>query len=110
MRVLVVIALVLVLLLAFTAGFGASTKRLELASELSKQYICGDEKMQEHVRQLMLGALDNALHEHITHVFETWMKDETQQPERARRGVNQGTAAFVRSREAVMKWKLPPCP
>lgn len=110
MRAVVVVALLAILLLAFSAGYGASTRRIELASALSKEFICGDEKMQDHVRQLMLGALDNALHEHITHVFETWMKDETQQPERARRGVNQGTAAFVRSREAVMRWKLPPCP
>lgn len=110
MRALIIVFLALVLLLAFTAGYGASTRRLELASALSKEFICGDAKTEEHVRQLMLGALDNALHEHITHVFETWMKDETQQPERAKRGVNQGTAAFVRSREAVLKWKLPPCP
>lgn len=108
MRALAVIALLAILLLAFSAGYGASS-RFQLAAETSRPAVCADQKTQDTIRQLMFGALDTALHDHITHTFEVWMKDETGQPTRAKRGVDQGIAAYIRSRNAVATWKLPAC-
>src|SRR5262245_48762343 len=103
-----VLAVILLLIASFSIALAAS--RYRLAAETSTTFICGDEKTEEHLRQLMLGALDSALHDHIAHVFDVWMKDEREQPARAKRGVQQGTSAYLRSRDGVMKWKLARCP
>jgi hypothetical protein len=70
---------------------------------------CGDHELQEHIRALMLAGLESALRDRIQTLYEVWMKDETDQPRRARNGTLQGISAYIRARDAITKWTLEPC-
>jgi len=63
-----------------------------------------DDTTREHIRDLMLVALDKALETHVTQAFAVWMKDPTGQPGRARAGVRNGIAAFLKAREGAKRW------
>jgi hypothetical protein len=71
---------------------------------------CMNEETREQIRTVMLEALDEALKEHVKHVFEVWLKDERGQPERARTGVRQGIRAYLGARKGALDWTPPPCP
>jgi hypothetical protein len=71
---------------------------------------CMDESTRERMRAVMLDALDDALREHVKHVFEVWLKDERGQPERARTGVRQGIKAWLGAHRGALEWMPPPCP
>jgi hypothetical protein len=71
---------------------------------------CMDEVVREQIRTVMLEALDDALKEHIKHVFEIWLRDERGQPERARTGVRQGIRAYLGARKGALDWAPPACP
>ena len=78
-------------------------------AELSPQPNCMEEQVREQVRAVMLEALDDALKEHIKHVFEVWLKDERGQPGRARTGVSQGIKAYLGARKGALDWAPPVC-
>jgi len=82
----------------------------EMASAESTPVICADPMTREAVRAIMVEALDTALKNHIIHMFEVWMKDERGQPERARTGVSNGVAAYIKASKAVATWAPPDCP
>jgi hypothetical protein len=54
-----------------------------------------------HIRSLLKDALDSALRDHVKHVFDVWMKDDTDQPARAATGVRNGIAAYRQACEAI---------
>jgi hypothetical protein len=70
---------------------------------------CMDEVTREQIRTVMVEALDDALKEHIKHVFEVWLRDERGQPARARTGVAQGIKAYLGARKGAMEWAPPVC-
>jgi len=72
---------------------------------------CMSEQDREKVRGLLFEMLDAALKAHAQQVFETWMKNvsDQKQPTRARRGTRRGIAAYLRSREELQKWNPPQC-
>jgi hypothetical protein len=70
---------------------------------------CLDEATREQIRVIMVEALDDALKEHIKHVFEIWLRDERGQPGRARTGVSQGIKAYLGARKGAMDWSPPVC-
>jgi hypothetical protein len=70
---------------------------------------CMDEVTREQIRSVMLEALDDALKEHVKHVFEIWLKDERGQPERARTGVRQGIRAYLGAKKGALEWAPPLC-
>ena len=82
----------------------------EMASAESTTVICSDPTTRETVRTIMSEALDTALKQHIIHMFEVWMKDDRGQPERARVGVTNGVAAYLRASKSVATWSPPDCP
>lgn len=82
----------------------------EIASAESTPVMCTDSTTREKVRTVMTDALDEALKNHIVHTFEIWMKDERGQPERARTGVTNGIAAYLRATKSVLAWSPPDCP
>lgn len=81
----------------------------EVASAESQAVLCADPAMREAIRTIMTGALDEALKNHIVHMFEVWMRDDRGQPDRARVGVTNGIAAYIRASKSVQIWSPPEC-
>jgi hypothetical protein len=79
-------------------------------SQPAELTLCLDEQTREQIRNVMLEALDDALKEHVKHVFEVWLRDERGQPERARTGVRQGIKAYLGARKSTLDWAPPTCP
>jgi hypothetical protein len=71
--------------------------------------ICGDDKFQEQVRALMYDGLDNALRDRTRDLFEGWMRDASDQPLRAARGLYLSINAYVLGRVSIEQWSLPKC-
>ena len=71
--------------------------------------VCGDKQMQEHIRSITKEAIEVALQQHITHLYEVWMRDEKDQPRRAQAGLAQGINAYVRARKDADAWQLKQC-
>ena len=68
----------------------------------------------EHIRQQLLDAADEALRDRIINLFEVWMKDPTDQPRRAITGAHNAVNAYrdiIKSLES-RDWKVvaPPEP
>ena len=82
----------------------------EMAAAESTPMICAEPAIRESVRTIMSDALDTALKNHIVHMFEDWMKDDRGQPGRARTGVTNGVAAYLRASKSVAAWAPPDCP
>ena len=112
MRILAVVALTAILLLAFSVGYGASS-RFQLASETSRPVLgiacVEDEATREKIRAIMLEAVEQSLREHIVRLTDSWMKDDTGQPQRAINGATRGIKAFIGSRSQALKWNPPLC-
>lgn len=81
----------------------------EMASAESTPVTCATPAVREAVRTIMSEALDAALKNHIIHMFEVWMRDDRGQPERARTGVTNGIAAYIRASKSVAEWSPPEC-
>jgi hypothetical protein len=82
----------------------------EMASAESTPVVCTDPTTRETVRTIMSEALDTALKNHVVHLFEVWMRDDRGQPERARTGVTNGVAAYLRASKSVAAWAPSDCP
>jgi hypothetical protein len=112
-----IIVVVVLLLLACIGYFTGNWNEDEsarpgygLASAQSQIVVCVDAATREKVRAIALDALDDALKEHIRHMFEVWMKDDRGQPERARNGVNNGITAYAKASKSAAEWMPPMCP
>ena len=80
-----------------------------LASAQSRPEICMDEQTREQIRGVAFEALDEAIKEHFKRLFEVWMRDDRDQPERAKIGVNRGIAAYLGARKNAVEWMPPAC-
>jgi len=80
-----------------------------LESASAQPVICTDAATKEKIKELMLEALDQALKNHIVHMFEVWMKDDRGQPERAKNGTINGINAYVKAGQGVAAWTPPEC-
>lgn len=68
-----------------------------------------DEDARERVRQIMITALDDGLHDYLVKLFTTWMADDRGQPERARIGVSQAFRAHQIAKQLAYEWNPPLC-
>jgi len=82
----------------------------EMAAAETTAVLCADAATREKVRGIMMDALDDALKNHIVHMFEVWMRDDRGQPERARTGVVNGISAYIKAGKSVQVWAPPDCP
>jgi hypothetical protein len=73
------------------------------------QVDCMDPTEREHLRSLTLHGIDDGFHDQIKHLFETWMKDTSDQPKRAMVGTNNAVNAHVRARANALAWDPPVC-
>lgn len=82
----------------------------EMASAESTPVMCADPQTREIIRTILSDGLNDALKQHVVKVFGVWMADERGQPERARTGVTNGVAAYLRASKSVATWAPPDCP
>jgi len=89
----------------------AETRPFKFRDEAQAQEpeVCMDAEMREKIREIMLTALNDSLHDHIVNVFTVWLRDDSGQPGRARKGVMQGISAYIRSRKGMQQWNPPEC-
>lgn len=96
-----VAALIALLIALLTLTPRAESERAEPCVE--------NELAREHIRSIILMALDRALRNHTVQTFDVWMKDVAQQPKRAQAGMRMAISAHVRSRADALKWNPPMC-
>jgi hypothetical protein len=82
---------------------------MRLMAAESKPELCMDDDTRERVRQLMYEGLDEALKEKIRSLFEVWLRDETGQPARASKGMQQALLAYQAARIQAGKFNPPEC-
>lgn len=70
---------------------------------------CMNEMTREKVRTIALAAVDQALKNQVTHLWEVWMKDPKGQPKRAQDGMRIAINAYVRSYGDAQAWLPPIC-
>ena len=70
---------------------------------------CLNADARERARGLILEGIDAALKQHTVTVFESWLKDPSEQPARAIRGLRNGISAYARARAAALNWHFPLC-
>jgi hypothetical protein len=58
------------------------------------------------VRTIIQAALDSALRNQVEHLFEIWMRDDRDQPQRASTGIRRAVAAYRRAIRAIETEKL----
>src|SRR5262245_11807282 len=61
-------------------------------------------ELRDQVRKLMHEGLDNALRQHLTNLFLSWMKDPFDQPHRAAEGANRGIKAYIDAHNDINVW------
>jgi hypothetical protein len=49
------------------------------------------------------------LKQHTVGVFDSWLRDPSEQPARAIRGLRAGISAYARARTAALNWSIPLC-
>jgi hypothetical protein len=103
--VLVAIAVAIVVLLSLIANsvWGAARS----APVVTEQ--CMDDEQRERVRGIVLQGIEAGLKDQVKHVYEIWMKDDSEQPKRAIAGMHIGIRAYVHSRAQALKWSPPKC-
>lgn len=98
-------------LLALMIAVGLAYILVTLARDAQSeaQVQCMDQKTREHVREVTLNGIDDGLRKHIGNLFTIWVQDAQDQPRRAKVGLQNGIAAFLRAQEDSLKWEPPTC-
>lgn len=98
--------LVLILTVVVTLPVIAILDYYEAHSQVS---VCVTPEQRDHIRDVMLKAVDHALDEQVGNLFGNWVKDSQGQPKRAQTGLNNTLKAFVISRANVLAWDPAEC-
>lgn len=99
-RLVIIAVLAAVMMLAVIIAFGARSQTTT---------ICMGTEEREAIRKLALDAIDQAFQDQVKHLFDVWMKDQSEQPKRASAGMQTAISAHVRARADTMKWNVPTC-
>lgn len=75
----------------------------------SKVDVCVTPEQRDHIRGVMLAAVDHALDEQVSKLFANWVLDATGQPKRAQTGTNNAIKAFIFARAGVLSWDPHEC-
>jgi hypothetical protein len=81
----------------------------EMISATTEPVTCMDDKTREAIRELAIEGLKKAFQEHTQHLFEIWVKDNSDQPRRAKVGMAAGIDAYARARADMLRWNPPSC-
>jgi hypothetical protein len=75
----------------------------------SKVDVCVTSEQRDHIRKVMLEAVDHALDAQVGKLFANWVLDDTGQPKRAQVGTNNAVKAFITARGYVLVWDPHEC-
>ena len=89
------------------AVWGLSSNRAR--SEPVTRETCVDVKTRDRIRELSLSAIDQALYAHVMNLYDVWLKDPSQQPQRAKVGMANGISAYRRARADALAWNPETC-
>lgn len=98
-RVAVTVVIVLAILFAL-ALYGYLTGGWDAQAQAELQPLAIS-KYEKRIIELDRTAIDAAYQAQITHLFQTWMKDDSGQPKRAETGARQARTAYERSVDAI---------
>lgn len=70
---------------------------------------CVTDEDRVHIRRTALEAVDDGLKEHIKVLFAGWIKDPSNQPNRASAGIQAAIVAYQRARADVLRWSPEAC-
>lgn len=70
---------------------------------------CVTDEERVHIRDVTVRAVDEAYSEQVRHLFETWMRDATDQPKRAKVGMQNAIGGYIRARRDTLAWLPPRC-
>jgi hypothetical protein len=104
-RVLITIVVVLAILFALALyGYltGAWDMDAQAQAQTPKMQPDVLSKYERRIVELDRAGIDAAYQAQITHLFQTWMKDEQGQPARALNGAKQARSAYERSIDAIV--------
>ena len=65
---------------------------------------CVSDEDRVHIRAQVLGAVDDAFRDNLKHLFANWLKDASNQPNRASAGLQSSIVAYQRARADALKW------
>jgi hypothetical protein len=71
--------------------------------------VCVTPEQRNHLRSVMLQAVDHALDEQVGKLFGVWVQDSTGQPKRAQTGTNNAVRAHIIARANVLAWDPQEC-
>ena len=72
---------------------------------------CASKEAQVQIQRLTERALDQAFQQHIALLFDVWMKNPNhEQLNRAKVGVQNGIAGYLRAQNDAAAWLPPTCP
>lgn len=71
--------------------------------------LCVDAETRETVRGLMMDGITAGLTAQATRLYDIWLKDPSDQPDRAAVGMRNGVQAYVRARRDIGNWTPPAC-
>jgi len=98
-----IVALAIAVALAYTLVNVASG-----AAE-SQVSVCVTAEQRDHIRAVMLAAIDKALDEQVSKLFANWVLDGTGQPKRAQTGTNNAIKAHIVARASTLAWDPHEC-
>lgn len=99
-----ILVVTLILLVMFYIVWSAAAQKQD-----EKLLVCMDDESREAIRVIMQKGIDEALVRHTIQMFNTWMKDPTEQPNRAITGMRNAVKAYIGSRKVVLTWNPPLC-
>ena len=79
------------------------------APSVTPQPTCMTADVREKARGIMMQGVEDALKQHTMQTFDMWLKDPSEQPLRASRGMFNGLSAYARARASVLNWSPPLC-
>jgi len=70
---------------------------------------CVTDEDRVNIRRNLLQSVDDALHDHMKALFASWLKDQTDQPQRASAGLQSAIVAYQRARADALRWNPKSC-
>jgi hypothetical protein len=92
--------------LAITAALLAASR---LVGKEPAAEFCFDAETRERARALTIEGFDAGLRNYNRRIFDVWMRDGQDDPNRATAGMKNGIDAYGRARAAIQQWQPPTC-
>ncbi len=73
-------------------------------AESKVEQVCVDPTEREALRELALAGIDEGYKKQVSLLFEIWVKDPHDQPQRAKVGLTNAINAYVRARRDALAW------